>query len=402
MSWLNDKLPADLELNSRLVSSFLGASGWSIDDDSTYAERWSIPDGNGTARVLLPTDSTFDDFDRRFNETLRALCAMNDWDVFQLANAIVSIRSDILRLRADQLIRYDSIPIKQASDLIDGAVQMMTAAARSTIEPRPSHRGARPKPVANFVDNDVRMGHTQRGSFVITILTRLDESVTISSDPSRSESDDVPTDLNPEGERATSELATGEEDEISLAPFQRRVMSTLANALVLAPDVQQQSDAAIERAIQTGVSAQLYDSLSKMTSFEGLRSLDMSFRWAPALPENHPEIEDIAIGRDEIPIYKSLGDKFRNQDSPTRQTLYGYVIRLEWDESVSANNVATATVRGVVGRNQRRQAKVRVVASTHDIAVAAYHRRVPVTVTGDLEKRGNGYQMADGATVALA
>ncbi|WP_156677594.1 hypothetical protein [Nocardia sp. Root136] len=384
MMLLNQTLPADLQLTPRNIGAYLSSSGWELWDSDAISETWHSGHGLDGASIRLPTSTRLRDFELRFNESLSALCEVNDWPIEQLANAVIRVRSDILLLRADEFIRYDSIPIRQADDLITGAIKMITAAARSTIEPRPNHRGRPSNAVRGFIDDDVRMGHTQRGSFVVTILTALGDDGVIDTYPDTDGADDLPT------EELADTTAT---PDLSIASFQRRVMSTLANALSVVPNLSMASaNANLESAVDAGVSAELCESLQLMTRYEGLRSLDMSFKWAPA--EAHsPRVDKIVLDRDNIPGLQPLTSRFKQQDvAAIRQTLYGYVLRLERDQFPDDDNTSIALVRGVIGRS-RRQVRVAVSDSFNLAAISAYQNRTPVLLTGDVEKIGRDYWM---------
>ncbi|MFD6355744.1 hypothetical protein [Nocardia tengchongensis] len=393
MRLLNQTLPADLQLNPNNIGTFLSSSGWSLEASDPISEIWQHGRGMDSASIRLPTSTRLRDFDDRFNESLIALCQINDWAIEELASAVIRVRSDLLLLRADEFIRFDSIPISQAEDLIGGAVKMLTAAARSTIEPRPTHRGRVSNAVRGFINDDVRMGHTQRGSFVLTILTTLgdDDLVNTESDAADELSS---AEIEPIGVDPEEDLVSDTED-LHIMSFQRRVMSTLASALSIVPDLSMDSGGgSIDHAVDRGVSAELCSALHTMTRFEGLRSLDMSFKWAPAAPAYHPPVSHVVLERDNIPGLQSLTDRFRQREvPPVRQTIYGYVLRLERDQFPDEDNSSIVLVRGVIGRNERRQVRAMVRGSENFAAISAYQNRTPVILTGDLIQKGRDYWM---------
>src|SRR5437764_197137 len=103
MSEILDELPSDMALSPAAVSSYLGISGWQLEESFPGAESWLLHEGaRPYARVVVPTDTTFVDFNKRFDEALRRICRVYDWNSFQLANSILSARSDLLFIRADQ------------------------------------------------------------------------------------------------------------------------------------------------------------------------------------------------------------------------------------------------------------------------------------------------------------
>lgn len=82
-----DELPADLALSPSAVSSYLGSAGWSLEDAGQAATVWGLADGRGTrARLLLPLDRRYADFVPRFQEALRTLRLVHDWDLQRSAD----------------------------------------------------------------------------------------------------------------------------------------------------------------------------------------------------------------------------------------------------------------------------------------------------------------------------
>lgn len=137
-----DEIPSDVAPTPWSVSGYLAVSGWELRAADAASEVWILQDGkNRRAQVFLPLDSTYVDFPERFDTALRRLCRVYDWDSFQLASSILTARSDLLYIRADQDIRYDSIPLKQAEQLIQGTSKMMSSAAWATLEKRANYSG---------------------------------------------------------------------------------------------------------------------------------------------------------------------------------------------------------------------------------------------------------------------
>ncbi|WP_147263852.1 hypothetical protein [Prauserella sp. PE36] len=401
MSSVLDELPSDLALSPNAVGTYLGVSGWELEYASEAAESWLLTEGGRPrARVQLPLDPTYIDYSKRFDEALRRLCHVYDWDSYQLANNILSARSDLLYIRADQLIRHDSIPLRQAEQLISGTIKLLSAAALSAIDPRASYVGRRPDLVRNFVEDDVRMGHTQRGSFVITVITSLDDDEVVpaealrtlpSSYPGQSEELEpaVPHDDAAITAPTSGEVAAVDEQPLIVPPFQRRVTSTLANALSETVRIAESANPiASTEAIRSGVSADLCDSLLQMTKYQGLRALDLSFRWAPAETIRPPEVDQVVFTRDYVEPIGAVSRRLRERRDPERLTMIGRVIKLELSERSDEPDEATVTIKGVVERNNVRQVRVTLSGADHDLAIAAYRGRFPIQVTGDLRRTG--------------
>lgn len=388
------------------LSTYLGTEGWNLTDRLRGGDIWSLgSDNDPEASVLVPTATQFADYSRRLSETLDTLCELYDWDVPRLLASIAAVRSDLVLVRADQFMRDETIPVLQAQSLLAGAVQMFTAAARATIDKRPSYGGGRkPDQVTKFVDDDLRMGHTRRGSFIITLLTRLDEEVPpAESNPSEVLNESFDNEPRHDSKGAPlPRLAAGPPfpvgkgagDEVGIPSFQRRVVSTLATSLRHVQSISANaSNANLERAVASGVNVELCNALHDMTQYEGLRSLDISFKWSSVESVPADRINEVVMGRDAMPGLQTLSGRLKRQNVPIKSTVFGKVVKLERSDDSTSDEHAIVTVEGIEGKNTRRKVKIDLSGAAHDAAIAAYKSKGPVTVTGQREKVGSSFWM---------
>ncbi|MEV8639497.1 hypothetical protein AB0395_48935, partial [Streptosporangium sp. NPDC051023] len=172
-----------LELTSSLapsaISQFLASNAWELESrQNEVREIWRLPAGDDfAARIMLPLDSEFADYSSRLYDALYAIGRVNDWDADQLYEHIIAAKADLLYIRLDQSLPDGTIPFRQAETTINAIYRMMRAAATTASDPRHSHRGRRSATVTEFLDDDVRLGHTKRGSFIFTVVTRMDGNI---------------------------------------------------------------------------------------------------------------------------------------------------------------------------------------------------------------------------------
>lgn len=401
MKSILDEIPADAVPTPRSVARYLALSGWDLRSSEDASEVWTLREGaNRRAQVFLPLDKTYVDFPERFDTALRRLCLLYDCNPFQLASNVMRARSDLLYIRADQEILHDSIPLKQAEQLIQGTAKMMSAAAWSTLDKRASYSGRRPRVVRHFVEDEVRMGHTQRGSFVITVISRLDEEQS-----PHEESEDFESSFEILHEEAAAPHA---EDQIELPdaravdfqPFSRRVMSTLATSLQTTADLIHRKELAnLDSAVDLGVNAMLCDSLYEMSQFAGIRAIDLNFKWAPASPEEHPNVDQVVFTRESISYVKSLGDQLKERSSYERLTIYGRVTKLERADDSHSPDAALVTIRGVLDQKRERLFRMRLTGHNHELAIRAYRDNFPLLVTGSIDRTKRSLEVQGDITV---
>lgn len=194
------------------IAAYLAVSGWQLEQQrGPAAEVWRLQSSAvRPTRLLLPRDPEYADYGARLDDALKLLRALHEFTPEQLALRVAQTRADVLYVRADQSMMDGTIPLKQAENLVVGARKMLAAAASSTVKPRAKIAGRRSQAVIDFLNDDLRMGHTQRGSFVITVLTRLDEPEVVDISPQ-----DVQTvDQQPPGAPGdTSEVSSAAPDD---------------------------------------------------------------------------------------------------------------------------------------------------------------------------------------------
>ncbi|MDP4510726.1 hypothetical protein [Nonomuraea turcica] len=354
-------------LTPAAVSQFLATQSWELESRlEDVREIWRLPKDHGAlaARIMLPLSSDFADYSQRFYDALNAIRVINDWDVDSLYERIIATRADLLYIRLDQAMPDGTIPFRQAEATIKAIHRMMRAAATTAADPAHSHRGRRSALVTEFLNEDVRLGHTKRGSFIFTVVARLE--------------DDISGDHSVDPPRA--------EDDLISEPFPRKVMATLARGLQTTHRLARGRDReALENPAAWGLSANLIESLEEMAEPEGLRSLDLSFEWAAA--EQAP-----AVGTEPIRLeHEILGELarvrerlVRQEEPPRRETLVGAVKSLAWDEGSDLEDEVGAIVILADVNGRTRNVHLTLSGRDHDWAIRAYRNKIPLTVTGDL------------------
>lgn len=364
------------------VSQYLASRNWHLEARrDTVKEIWRLPGEAGNlARVMLPLATDYADFRQRFHDVLMALGQVYDVDAATLIEEIAATRADLFFVRLDQPMNDGTIPFRQAEITIESLYKMLRAAATTAHDPNHSHRGRRSNAVTEFLERDVRLGHTKPGSFVFTIVARL-------GPPERTlETSARPSDTGTVGPHT---------------PFPRMAMATLARGLETTRDLTRSfSDATLESAAAFGLSAGLVESLEDITAAEGMRSLNLSFRWAAGGMTPDVGRQTIVLDRaaiDELPVVRER--LVRREEPPRRTELIGTVRSLS-RENVGPDCPDAATIVLIADVNGRvRPVTVTVTGDDHEWAIVAYQRKLPFTVTGDLLREGRGWCLSGDITV---
>ncbi|WP_181025607.1 hypothetical protein [Rathayibacter rathayi] len=370
-------------LDSARIAQFLATKRWTIQSDLNYAQVWSEPGqaGAAIARILLRRDTSLDDYGIRLEQAITRISESYGWNLTELVQQISAVRADLFFVRVDQSMRDGTIPLRQATALLDSIDDMIRSAAITANNPHSTGRGRVPAVVNDFLNDDVRMGHTKHGSFIITVAARLDEAATTRG------GEDMPA-----------------LDEPQVPSFTRQVMTTLARTLEVTKLVAEKADRApsFEAAVDAGMRLPMVKALQEMGSGEGLRSLDMSFEWAPAEALREPVVSKIEMTREVIELLPEIQRRLSHREVPQNVTLTGPVVELKRGddpslEEGSGDVVVRADVEGVW-----RRVSVSLAGADYDVAIVAHRQTLPFTVSGVLEKVGRSWKLVDQVVVDRA
>ncbi|MFI9407584.1 hypothetical protein [Nocardia sp. NPDC052316] len=345
-------------LSPPAVSQYLASHNWQLEArDHNVKEIWRLPGEDGLlGRVMLPLATDYVDFPVRFRDTLQALAAIYDWDPAHLAERIAAARADLFFVRLDQEMTDGTIPFRQAETTLEALLTMMRAAATTADDPTHSHRGRRSATVTEFLEEDVRLGHTKPGSFVFTVVTRL------------------------------GDVLPPHEDGSPTVPFPRKVMTTLATGLQSTKQLALDWDeSALDRSGQLGLSAGLVESVLELTQPETLRALDLSFDWAAAEPPPEVSTSRIIVDRNAMAGLPRVRERLvRREEPPRYTTLLGTVRTLNRDDLGDEDQEATSIVLSTHVEGRPRKVHVPLAGQEYAWAIRAHQSRQPIVVSGDL------------------
>jgi hypothetical protein len=299
------------------VTEWLRIHGWvrtaALGD---LAERWQ----NGTAGVLVPMHLQSPDFTLRWSEMLHRLAASFNTDPAGVLLAVQKAGSDIAEFRASGQID-DSIPLGDASILIDSVRRSIQASANSALQPR-SYYGHSLPDAARDHARGVRMGQTRRGSYVVPVISRL---------PVLQADDDDDALLF---------------EDVVYRPFARSAMLKLAQGLVTLRDLTQGESEPTGSRITEAVGAGVSNTLEA----ESITALDVNFTWAERLPASSA-VKSVQLDSEAVPRLRHISSVLKGDPVIGRQTVVGYVKRLDRGEDDEIGRITLRTLDSDKARN---------------------------------------------------
>jgi hypothetical protein len=354
------------------VAAYLRAHNWVLDEH--YEDResfWSSGTGPGETELLLPLRMDFRDYALRVSDALEVLEVAEGRPRNDILKEIVTAIFDVVRVRVDNPNSRDgSLTLDDGVQLFDNARKMVTSAARSTYEKRAQFIATMPDQVSDYV-RKVRVGQTERGSYIVNILS-----------PVISDYDE---------ERLFSTEPYEQEDS-----FDRRVMHTLAEGLeatysAAKENVYDPRYAKFEEAVPVGVSANLCEAIAKIGQSGGNTGVEIDLRWALARPPQESRNHKTYFSAVAIPIIEEAGRQLRS--TPSReQLLRGYVIKLAREKGLG--EAGSITISTVI-EDKLRKVGVDLSAAQYQRAVRAHEEDQPIALFGKVERRGKSFLLRD-------
>ncbi|QDV33710.1 hypothetical protein [Tautonia plasticadhaerens] len=286
------------------VKQYLTSRGWRPQGDADLPKAVTLrhPDHAGV-ELVVPMERSLGDYVLRMADVVVAIARIEDRPVDQVLNDLATPPGDVFRFRVvGSVATLGNLPLDEAIQLIGGGRQLLWASAYSTIQPQPLLPQRTLKQVDDFLKS-CRMGQTERGSFVATIITPVPPEIqqTLGFDDA---------DLQEE-----------------IEPFPRRVTTRLMESLgLVAGAIRSGETGRILEGVNQGVSANLCETLAAMKPPGDESRLDIKVTWARSrshLPAGVPET--VSFPKEDFDIIAEAGRQLRVRAVARRETYIGKV-----------------------------------------------------------------------------
>lgn len=360
---LNALGPLDLEL-------YLKSRGWN--ESFIMPDKYSVwitRDGNNEEyEITLPLDRTVIDYALRIGELLNTLELAENRSQTEIYNDLKTTSADIIRLKFSlPNSSGGSIPIEKGVEIVNNVWGMMMASACSTIEPRPIFQARKPNQAVDYMKK-VRLGQTEQGSYVVTVLSPVSPEINIKQ----------------------TKLLNAQNSE---DPFERKVILNLSTALAEMKYAAERAAVKssfeyFEDAIEKGVSANLCEAVARLSSYnDQYQDLYVSF----SLSRNRPAIADVVknvyLSADIMPVLDEVARVFRESAPRDDFEVRGPVIRLERNEGSSAGKI---TVIAFIDEKPRK-ISFELPDELYHLAVQAHDQEKTIACYGTLVREGRTY-----------
>lgn len=340
------------------VVAYARSEGWSLLGfwEGQKATVWK----KGEDRLLIPSDNLLADYALRMAEVVDTLATSESRSQLALFRDLTTASADVVRVRVASPVTNDgSLGLDEGVILFQSMQEMLCSAARAAVTPRAYFRSRLPTPAEDYLKK-VRLGQTERGSYVATMVCPV-----------------------------SPELNVGSEAEMLEDPFDRKVTHTLANSLQGASTAAKsaalvQSMRPFQDVVSRGVSANLCEALANLGGMLPESQIEFGFTWARTRAHPPGAYRTLTLPSDSIGTLREAARILKETSWEDDFEVYGPVVRLE---SSAPEQGGTVIVQADVD-GAARKIQLRLNGEDYRKAVLAHEAVVDIRCHGLLRKEG--------------
>ena len=341
--------------------AYAQSEGWARME--TYGEHSDVYAADGLPEIIVPRTAMLGDYPQVVTQLINIFAEAASADAPAVYRDLVTADRDVVRIRAVSADPDGSVSVEDGLQMVQGAHEILLAAACSLKNPQPLYRGGANKEASQFL-KQARLGQTEQGSFVVTLLTPA-----ISMPMRRSLWNDVISEEFPPERKITARLAEALE------------AARLASEQVVGG----KSDA-FQDSVQLGVSANLCDGI--VMAAEPFSAVEISLSWARTRPmekaRNVTHFND-----DDVVRLREAARTFREREPRPDTELFGFIHLLKRPPSDDDGSVTLRTLLD----GQMQSVSATLKQSDYDRAIQAHRLKYPVILAGDLERYGQRWRL---------
>ena len=350
------------------LAAYARSAGWTKAEP--YGDAADVWNGESRPEVVLPRTDLLGDYASVVSRLVEIFAEVDGTDELATLRNLLEADHDVVRVRALEDAAKGSVALDSGVKIVSHARDLLLAAACATVgDPQPVYRAGTHKQATQFVRR-VRLGQTEHGSFVLSLMVPVPPAIQPPLDES----------WEPEGAE----------------PLSRRILGRLIEALMAARSASERWNSGaghhgFEEAVAAGVSANLCDAVAGL--IRRTKRLELSVTWAINRVARHSPAR-VAFSETYREPLKEAARIFRARAPRPASRFPGSVHKLMRGQQ---------EVEGVVTLKADIDDRIQSVTAVLDeanyrVAIRAHEARNPVIVHGDLERIGQRWRVTN-ATV---
>ncbi len=349
-----------LAVSPAALSAFARCAGWQRGEP--YRVHSDIYEGESRPEIIVPRTERLGDYATVVATLINTFASATGQDESSVYRSLITADRDVVCVRVAES-DDGSIALQDGVSLVSGTRDLVLSAACSLREAQPVYRAGANKDATELL-HQMRLGQTDQGSFLVTVLTPvvlppLQQSLLPDS-----------ADPNPPVHRQLTQ----------------RLVQALSDARRMTERAAAGEDVDLRKTVDRGVSANLCEALVQI--IEPFPTLDISVSWARTRPVAAPAAV-VRFGRADAGLLREAARTLRAREPQPDMRLHGFVRVLNRPEADTGGTVSLMTE--IDGKRQSVVAVLR--HDDYNRAVDAHKHRALVTLTGDLDRTGQRWRL---------
>ncbi len=351
------------------LRAYATGEGWTpVEQYGAHSQVFAYGD---VGEIILPGTKALADYSNVVADVIRNLAEVENRDELQVYRDLASADKDVVRVRLPDADDDGSIGVDVGVQLVNSSRDLLLSAACAAWNPQRSYRAGKVG-VADTYMSKVKLGQTEQGSFVVTLLAP------------------VPPQIEPEQHDLWGDVM----DE----PFERKVTRRLSGGLDAAADAIEQynlrSDFGLfESAVYEGASSNLFDAASLLTERES--GFELSITWARTRPTPQRRWSR-SFTRADGEVMKEVSRVFRERRPRPGETVRGFVTKLARE----GQQPGQITVKGFID-GKWASVRANLIGEDYRKAIVAHDGVRQIDVEGTLERVGQRWRLSDAHDLEL-
>ncbi len=334
------------------------------DSQGPVESAWEKSINDKAYRIFVPLDTELSDYKFSIVFLIEKLKKLEERNYESIICDLLNANTDTFRVIVYKDQPEVNLSFKKADTLLEAVYEMFASASQAVYEmfahrkPKSVYSFKKPLEVENFL-NALKLGHTERGSFIITI----------------------------HGPALSPRINTLFEDNFEDESFERSSMIKIPGLINLAQKLSiDPSVANINEAVNDGLSANFCEALANATDVID-KGIHFNFSWASIRPplSNWIEKNNFYVRSDESKTIREIGKNLKVKYPEYDVEVKGHIIKLDRDKDAETGKIT------VLDENVNPHRKVIVELNKDDYkkSTDAHRDCKAITIQGDIEKKSS-------------
>lgn len=316
--------------------------------------------------LLVPLQEEAPDFPELMQEAVRALRDFpNDSAVYTLLSRLTTSPTDQFAFAKETAAPKGWIRWDEGESLISSARGLLVAGAK-TARKRLTYFGNRYGQFANRFLDEVMMGQTEVGSYVVRAYVPVDRAIPVRG-----------------GKDAEGGVHFIGQDAVASREVSQTLVHSLASTVEAISHFRESNSLSAFTDPELGLSYEVVTAVKRIAADSDYANISVA--WEPDLGDSVSSEQEFTFTAEHVPVLERAANELVQPETPRRVSAVGTVHLLSRLEAGGPGVVGVTTISG----NPAHKIRVHLSEEDYHRAVNAHDKGHIVHVQGDLEREGN-------------